>query len=106
MNDRSFQKYRSISDFLFHSFSELIMRQSDIDMTEHIFIAIDHLMAKEGLHNLSMHKIAKAAKISPGTIYIYFKCKEELLEQFAQQVFARFQRALEKNHDDRQPFFE
>ncbi len=106
MNDRSFQKYRSVSDFLFHSFSELIMRQSDIDMTEHIFIAIDHLMAKEGLHNLSMHKIAKAAKISPGTIYIYFKCKEELLEQFSQQVFARFQRALEKNHDDRQPFFE
>ncbi len=106
MNDRSFQKYRSISDFLFHSFSELIMRQSDIDMTEHIFMAIDHLMAKEGLHSLSMHKIAKAAKISPGTIYIYFKCKEELLEQFAQQVFARFQRALEKNHDDRQPFFE
>lgn len=46
MNDRSFRKYRSISDFLFHSFSELIMRQSDIDMTEHIFIAIDHLMAK------------------------------------------------------------
>ncbi|SPY33769.1 TetR/AcrR family transcriptional regulator [Pasteurella canis] len=82
------------------------MRQSDLDMTEHIFMAIDQLMAKDGLHNLSMHKIAKAAKISPGTIYIYFKCKDELLEQFARQVFTRFQRALEKNYDASQNFFE
>ncbi|EEX51335.1 TetR/AcrR family transcriptional regulator [Pasteurella dagmatis] len=81
------------------------MRQSDTDMTEHIFTAIDHLMAKDGLHNLSMHKIAKAANISPGTIYIYFKCKEELLEQFARQVFARFQRELEKNYDESQSLF-
>lgn len=82
------------------------MRQSDLDMTEHIFMAIDQLMAKEGLHNLSMHKIAKAATISAGTIYIYFKCKEQLLEQFARHVFARFQRALEKNYDENQCFFE
>lgn len=82
------------------------MRQSELDMTEHIFMAIEHLMAKDGLHNLSMHKIAKAANISPGTIYIYFKCKEELLEQFARQVFARFERALEKNYDETQSFFE
>lgn len=57
----------------------MTMNQSEMDMIERIFSATDNLMAVEGLPNLSMHKIAKAAKISPGTIYIYFKNKEELL---------------------------
>ncbi len=52
------------------------MRQSENEMTEQIFLATERLMAKEGLHNLSMHKIAKEASISAGTIYIYFKSKE------------------------------
>ena len=49
------------------------MRQSETDMTELIFAATERLMARDGLDNLSMHKIAKEAKISPGTIYLYFK---------------------------------
>ena len=55
----------------------MTMNQSEMDMIERIFSATDNLMAEEGLPNLSMHKIAKAAKISPGTIYIYFKNKVE-----------------------------
>lgn len=55
------------------------MPQSETDMIERIFTATNDLMATVGLPNLSMHKIAKEAKISPGTIYIYFKNKDELL---------------------------
>lgn len=44
-------------------------------------------MARDGLNNLSMHKIAKEAKISAGTIYLYFKNKDELLEQFAGEFY-------------------
>ena len=84
----------------------MTMNQSEMDMIERIFSATDNLMAVEGLPNLSMHKIAKAAKISPGTIYIYFKNKEELLAQFARHISLSFQRAMEKDHDETQSFAE
>ena len=84
----------------------MTMNQSEMDMIERIFSATDNLMAVEGLPNLSMHKIAKAAKISPGTIYIYFKNKEELLAQFARHIFLSFQRAMEKDHGETQSFAE
>lgn len=84
----------------------MTMNQSEMDMIERIFSATDNLMAEEGLPNLSMHKIAKAAKISPGTIYIYFKNKEELLAQFARHIFLSFQRTMEKDHDETQSFAE
>lgn len=84
----------------------MTMNQSEMDMIERIFSATDNLMAVEGLPNLSMHKIAKAAKISPGTIYIYFKNKEELLAQFARHIFLSFQRTMEKDHDETQSFAE
>ena len=35
------------------------MRQSETDMTVLIFAATERLMARDGLNNLSMHKIAK-----------------------------------------------
>ena len=63
------------------------MHQSETDMIERIFTATNDLMATVGLPNLSIHKIAKEAKISPGTIYLYFKNKDELLEQFARYIF-------------------
>ncbi|CAM3925603.1 TetR/AcrR family transcriptional regulator [Avibacterium endocarditidis] len=82
------------------------MRQSENEMTEQIFLATERLMAAGGLHNLSMHKIAKEANISAGTIYIYFKSKEELLKEFARRVFTLFSKELEKNYDENQPHFE
>lgn len=79
------------------------MYQPEKDMVERIFSATDQLMAKEGFANLSMHKIAKLADISSGTIYLYFKNKDELLNEFARTLFARFENALQ--HDEKQPFF-
>ena len=76
------------------------MYQSEIEMAERIFSATEQLMAKGGLHNLSMHKIAKEANISAGTIYLYFKSKDELLEQLALRVFTRFSQELEKDYDE------
>lgn len=37
------------------------------------------LIVIEGFDGLSMHKLAKAAKVSAGTIYIYFKDREDLI---------------------------
>ena len=82
------------------------MRQAKADLTEQIFLATDRLMAKEGLNQLSMHKLAKEANIAAGTIYLYFKNKDELLEQFAHRVFAMFMATLEKDYDETISFFE
>lgn len=82
------------------------MRQAKADLTEQIFLATDRLMAKEGLNQLSMHKLAKEANIAAGTIYLYFKNKDELLEQFAHRVFAMFMATLEKDYDETMSFFE
>lgn len=82
------------------------MYQSEIEMAERIFSATEQLMAKGGLHNLSMHKIAKEANISAGAIYLYFKSKDELLEQLALRVFTRFSQELEKDYDETRSYFE
>ena len=63
-------------------------------------------MAKEGLHHLSMHKLAKEAGIAAGTIYLYFKSKDELLVQFTRRVFNKFVAAIEEGFDESQSFFE
>ncbi len=98
-------------DLLYATFSLIslliliIMRQLETDMAEQIFAATERLMAEKGLHNLSMHKIAKEAKISPGTIYIYFKSKDELLEQFARRLFSLFSVELERHYDETRSYF-
>lgn len=72
------------------------MRQAKTDLAEQIFSATDRLMAREGLNQLSMHKLAKEANVAAGTIYLYFKNKDELLEQFAHRVFSMFMQHLKK----------
>lgn len=83
-----------------------IMCRSELDMTEQIFLATEQLIAEGGVHSLSMHKIAKEAKISAGTIYLYFKSKDELLEQLARRVLQLFSQELEKDYDETRSYFE
>ena len=80
--------------------------KTKLDVSEQIFDATDRLMAKEGLHHLSMHKLAKEAGIAAGTIYLYFKSKDELLAQFVRRVFNKFVVAIEEGFDESQSFFE
>lgn len=70
--------------------------KTKLDVSEQIFDATDRLMAKEGLHYLSMHKLAKEAGIAAGTIYLYFKSKDELLAQFVRRVFNKLVVQLKK----------
>lgn len=97
MNERSFSGNGR--------FFRLNIMQHKSEMTELIFSATEQLMAKEGLHQLSMHKIAKQAGISAGTIYIYFENKEDLLTQLVQYVFTRFRAILLKDFDENEEFY-
>ncbi len=48
------------------------------------------MIVKEGFDGLSMQKLARAAAVSPATIYIYFKNREDLLNQIYNRVQETF----------------
>jgi TetR/AcrR family transcriptional repressor of multidrug resistance operon len=48
------------------------------------------LIVNEGFSGFSMGKLAKAANVSPATLYIYYKNKEDLLNSLYNNVHATF----------------
>ncbi len=60
------------------------------------------MIVNEGFDGLSMQKLAKEANVSPATIYIYYKNREDLLNQLFHNVQQTFvETALENfNNED------
>jgi AcrR family transcriptional regulator len=52
------------------------------------------LFAKEGYENVSIRKIAERIEYSPGTIYLYFQDKAEILAQISEETFSRLEHKL------------
>lgn len=84
--------------------SEKIMPRNEVMLR--ILKTADELMAQEGLHHLSTHKIAKGAGVSVGTIYLYFKDKETLLNELIWYLFELYQQYLNSKYDPLKPLFE
>lgn len=57
------------------------MRVRDENKVDSIFQQALKMIVEEGFDGLSMQKLAKAAGVSPATIYIYFKDRDDLLMQ-------------------------
>ena len=57
------------------------MRHKDDNKQQAICDAAIELITANGFADTSMSKIAKAANVSPATIYVYFENKEQLLNQ-------------------------
>jgi len=72
---------------------ELTIREKAIEM-----------IVKEGFDGLSMQKLAKEANISASTIYIYFKNREDLLNQLYLSVWEKFERDALTNFSPDMPF--
>ncbi len=51
-----------------------------------ILKAAEKLFVKEGYHQTSINKIADLAEVSVGTVYFYFKNKEDLLAQLLDEI--------------------
>jgi len=64
------------------------------------------MMVKEGLEGFSMQKLAKAADVSPATIYIYFKDKEDLVTQLCKDAGKKMMDITFKNFDPSMSFSE
>ncbi|HEY0272438.1 MAG TPA: TetR/AcrR family transcriptional regulator [Chitinophaga sp.] len=55
------------------------------------------MIVREGFDGLSMQKLAKAAKVSPATIYIYFKDRDDLILQlYKREVEKYFEYVLQE----------
>jgi AcrR family transcriptional regulator len=61
---------------------------------EEILEAARSLFVTEGFENVSIRKIAEKIEYSPGTIYLYFHDKAEILAQISEETFSRLERKL------------
>jgi TetR/AcrR family transcriptional repressor of multidrug resistance operon len=67
--------------------------------------AIDLIVA-QGFDGFSMQKLAKAANVSPATLYIYYKDREDLIMQIWVESFKKMADISLKNFDPNMSFSE
>jgi|SRR6478609_803307 len=71
------------------------MRTRNLKKEEAIRSIALKIISEEGLENLSMQKLAKAANISPRTIYIKYENKEDLLVTlYIENVLGDYEKAV------------
>jgi len=83
------------------------MRPKSLEKEEAIRTVALQIIAEEGLENLSMQKLAKAANVSPRTIYIKYENKEDLLiKLFIEDVLGAYEKAVLENFSPDMDFAE
>jgi AcrR family transcriptional regulator len=81
------------------------MRPKNLEKEQAIRTIALNIIANEGLENLSMQKLAKAANVSPRTIYIKYEDKEDLLiKLFITEVLGAYEAAILKGFDEAADF--
>lgn len=82
------------------------MRYRDENKIQAIRESAIKMVAKDGLENFGINRLAKAAGVSPATIYIYYKDKEDLLTSISIEEATKMTRATLKNFDPEMSFEE
>src|SRR5438132_12349875 len=59
------------------------------DLRGEILDAARALFVKEGYESVSIRKIADKIEYAPGTIYLYFRDKAEILDRICEETFAK-----------------
>lgn len=80
------------------------MRVKDFSKIDIVFKATLKLIMDYGFTGINMAKIAKESKIATGTLYIYFKNKEELINALYQNVEKKSSARFIQGYDPSQPF--
>jgi len=70
------------------------------DLRQEILDAARDLFVREGYESVSIRKIAEKVEYAPGTIYLYFKDKTEILDTLAARTFQKLHARLEAIHRD------
>ena len=77
------------------------MRPKNLEKEAAIRTTALRIIAEEGLENLTMQKLAKEAQISPRTIYIKYKDKDDLLiKLFIDEVLGVYEQAVLENFSE------
>ncbi|POY36530.1 TetR/AcrR family transcriptional regulator [Solitalea longa] len=82
------------------------MRTRDENKEQAIRQQAVELIVKNGLDGFSMQKLAKAAGVSPATLYIYYQDKEDLVLSLGTEVFNKMQQYSLKNFSAEMSFEE
>ncbi|HYC86860.1 MAG TPA: TetR/AcrR family transcriptional regulator [Chryseosolibacter sp.] len=80
------------------------MRTRDEQKTAAIQEMAVHMLVKRGFDGLSMQKLAKAANVSPATLYIYYKDRDDLIVQVWATEMRRMMAASLEGFDPEMPF--
>ena len=69
-------------------------------LREEILDAARALFVKEGYESVSIRKIADKIEYAPGTIYLYFRDKAEVLDRICEETFTKLLRRMEAIRND------
>jgi len=69
-----------------------------------IALVVEKLAANKRFHEITLEQVARAAKVGKGTIYRYFKDKDDLFFQVATSGFEQLCELIEKNIPQQMPF--
>jgi AcrR family transcriptional regulator len=75
------------------------MRTRDENKEQAIRQGAIEMIAREGLDNFSVNKLARAAGVSPATLYIYYRDRDDLIVQLCQEVSVRLLETSLKDFD-------
>jgi AcrR family transcriptional regulator len=70
------------------------------ELRAEILAAARHLFVTEGYTAVSMRKVAERVGCAPGTLYLYFKDKDTILEAICVETFAKLDKRMESIRDD------
>lgn len=64
------------------------------------------LLVSQGFEGFSMQKLARAANVSPATLYIYYKDKEDLIMSIGREIGEKLNQEIFKDFDTNAHFVE
>jgi AcrR family transcriptional regulator len=64
------------------------------NIREEILDAARTLFVKEGYEHVSIRKIAEKIEYAPGTIYLYFRDKAEILDRVCEETFSKLEKKM------------
>jgi len=70
--------------------------QQRAELKAMILDAARHVFIHDGYEQVSMRRLAEKIEYSPGTIYLHFRSKDELLASLVEESFAKLRDALER----------
>ncbi len=71
------------------------------NLRQEILDAARELFAREGVESVSIRRIAERIEYAPGTIYLYFRDKAEILKTICDETFSKLNQKLQAIKDDR-----